>query len=33
MKIESVFDAAFAAYGKVLPGYDTSELLAALENK
>ena len=31
MKIESVFDAAFAPYGKVLPGYDTSELLAALE--
>ena len=31
MKTESVFDAAFAPYGKVLPGYDTSELLAALE--
>lgn len=31
MKIESVFDAAFAPYGKVLPGYDTSELLSALE--
>ena len=31
MKIESVFDSAFAPYGKVLPGYDTSELLAALE--
>ena len=25
MKIESVFDSAFAPYGKVLPGYDTSE--------
>ena len=31
MKIESVFDAAFAPYGKVLPGYDTAELVAALE--
>ena len=31
MKIESVFDSAFAPYGKVLPGYDTAELLAALE--
>lgn len=31
MKIESVFDRAFAPYGKVLPGYDTSELLEALE--
>ena len=31
MKIEAVFDRAFAPYGKVLPGYDTSELLEALE--
>ena len=31
MKIESVFDSAFAPYGKVLPGYDTSGLLEALE--
>ena len=31
LKIESVFDSAFAPYGKVLPGYDTAELLAALE--
>ena len=30
MKIESVFDPAFAPYGKVLPGYDTAPLLAAL---
>ena len=28
MKIYSVFDSEFAAYGKVLDGYDTSELLA-----
>ena len=31
LKIESVFDSAFAPYGKVLPGYDTAELVAALE--
>ena len=31
MKIESVFDAAFAPYGKVIEGYDTKCLLAAME--
>jgi len=31
VKIESVYDGAFAAYGKVLPGYDTRELLETLE--
>ena len=31
MKIESVFDAAFAPYGQVLPGYDTAALVAAPE--
>ena len=30
MKIESVFDAAFAPYGKVLEGYDAKDLLAAM---
>ena len=31
MKIESVFDKSFAPYGKVLEGYDTKCLLAAME--
>ncbi|MBQ9251620.1 MAG: DUF4867 family protein [Clostridia bacterium] len=31
MKIYSVSDPEFAPYGKVLPGYDTAELLAAME--
>lgn len=31
MKIQSVFDKAFAAYGKVLEGYDFSVLLHTLE--
>ena len=31
MKIESVYDASFAAYGKVLAGYDAAELLRTLE--
>lgn len=31
MKIHSVFDSAFRAYGKVLEGYDTRELLQTLE--
>ena len=31
MKIYSVNDPEFAAYGKVLTGYDTKELLAAME--
>ena len=30
MKIESVYDAAFAGYGRVLTGYDTAELLKTL---
>lgn len=30
MKIESIFSPAFAAYGKVLEGYDTRELLDTL---
>ena len=30
MKIESVYDSGFAAYGKVLTGYDTRELLDTL---
>ncbi len=30
MKIHSVFDAEFKPYGKVLAGYDTSELLQAM---
>jgi len=31
MKIFSVYDSAFKAYGKVLDGYDTKELCAAME--
>ena len=31
MKIESVFDPAFKPYGKILQGYDTAELCAAME--
>ena len=31
MKIEPVYDSAFAAYGKVLTGYDTKELMETLE--
>ena len=31
MKIDSVFDPAFKPYGKVLEGYDTAELIAAME--
>ena len=31
MKIDSVFDEAFKPYGKVLEGYDTAELLSAME--
>lgn len=31
MKIQSVFDAAFAPYGKVLEGYDTAELVETLQ--
>ena len=31
VKTYSVFDPAFAPYGKVLEGYDTAELLAAME--
>ncbi len=31
MKIESVFDPSFAPYGKVLEGYDTAELIAAMK--
>ena len=31
MKIESVYDAGFAPYGRVLTGYDTRELLKTLE--
>ena len=31
MKIESVFDASFAPYGKVIEGYDTRELIATLD--
>ena len=30
MKIQNVNDAAFAAYGRVVTGYDTEELLAVL---
>lgn len=30
MKIESIYDAAFSAYGKVLEGYDTAELCRTL---
>lgn len=32
MKIESVYSPAFRAYGQVLTGYDTAELLQAMEN-
>ena len=32
MKIQSVNDQAFAAYGKVVKGFDFSSLLATLEN-
>ena len=31
MKIQSVRDAAFKAYGQILEGYDTAELLKAME--
>lgn len=31
MKIESVYDASFAPYGKVLEGYDMTNLLSTLE--
>ena len=31
MKIQSVFDPAFARYGKVITGLDTDALIAALE--
>ena len=31
MKVYSVYDAEFAPYGKVLSGYDTTELRAAME--
>ena len=31
MKIESVFDPSFAAYGKVIGGYDTAELVKTLD--
>lgn len=31
MKIQSVFDEAFAMYGKVVEGYDFTDLLATLE--
>ena len=31
MTIESVFDPAFAPYGKVLEGYDTAALLETLQ--
>ena len=30
MKIQNVNDAAFAAYGRVVTGYDTDELLKVL---
>ena len=32
MTIYSVFDPEFAEYGKVLAGYDTNELIAAMKN-
>lgn len=32
MKMKSVFSKSFAKYGKVLTGYDTTELLSVLEN-
>ena len=31
MKIRSVYDAAFKAYGQILEGYETAELLKAME--
>ena len=31
MKFYSVFDKEFAPYGKVIEGYDTAELLKAME--
>ena len=31
MKIESVYEPSFRAYGQVLTGYDTAELLRAME--
>ena len=31
MKIHSITDPAFIPYGKILPGYDTTELLAAMD--
>ena len=31
MEILSVFDPAFRPYGRILPGYDTAELLTAME--
>ena len=31
MRIESVYDEAFRPYGKVLPGYDTVELVQAMQ--
>ena len=31
MNIVSVYDASFAPYGKILPGYDTAELCAAID--
>lgn len=31
MKIESIYDSSFVHYGKILPGYDTKELLKALD--
>ena len=33
MKIQSVFDKAFAAYGQVLTGYDTQSITNALNNE
>lgn len=32
MKIGSVYDVAFNAYGQVLTGYDTKKLIASMEN-
>ena len=32
MKIQSVFDAAFAPYGKVIKGFDLAALMAEMEN-
>ncbi len=33
MKIQSVFDKSFAAYGQIMDGYDTASLVAALKNE